>query len=223
MVKKFLMAAVIASLGLATVASYAADRAKVMVLLAPGFETGETAEILDVVKRGGFHVDSVSIADELVPSQEKIIIKADKVMGKDLAPYKEYDMIVMPGGWTGVDNLMADERVIELVKHYHNSGKWIAAMCAAPNVLAKAGVLKGKTMTAYPGKKTEPNYKDAKYVKDVVVIDGKLVTSRGPGTALPFAFALVDVLGGDSGFIKGRFLYDEMKKWPDWQNPPEKK
>ena len=60
--------------------------------------------------------------------QAKIIIKADKVMGKDLAPYKEYDMIVMPGGWTGVDNLMADERVIELVKHYHNSGKWIAAM-----------------------------------------------------------------------------------------------
>ena len=91
------MAAVIASLGLAAAASYAADKAKVMVLLAPGFETGETAEILDVVKRGGFHVDSVSIADELVPSQEKIIIKADKVMGKDLAPYKEYDMIVMPG------------------------------------------------------------------------------------------------------------------------------
>ncbi len=71
-------------------------------------------------------------------------------------------------------------------------------------------------MTAYPGKRTEPNYKDANYVKDVVVIDGKLVTSRGPGTALPFAFALVDVLGGDSAFIKGRFLYDEMKAWPDW-------
>lgn len=78
-------------------------------------------------------------------------------------------------------------------------------------------------MTAYPGKRTEPNYKDANYVKDVVVIDGKLVTSRGLGTVLPFAFALVDVLGGDSAFIKERFLYDEMKAWPDWQNPAKNK
>jgi 4-methyl-5(b-hydroxyethyl)-thiazole monophosphate biosynthesis len=119
--------------------------------------------------------------------------------------------------------MLADNRLIELVRYYNDAGKWVTAMCAAPNVLAKAGVLKGKTMTAYPGKRTEPFYKDANYVKDVVVIDGKLVTSRGPGTALPFAFALVDVLGGDSAFIKGRFLYDEMKAWPDWQNPPAKK
>ena len=174
----------------------AANPAKVMVMLSPGFEEGETVEILDVLRRGGFEVDSVS---------------------KDLNAYQGYDMIVLPGGWTGVDNLIADQRVLELVRHYDKSGKWVAAMCAAPNVLAKAGVIQGKTITAYPGKKTEPFYTGANYVRDTVVIDGKMVTSRGPGTALPFAFALVDVLGGDSDFIKGRFLYNEMKLWPDWQ------
>ena len=188
-----------------------------MVLLSPSFEKGETVEIIDVLRRGGFHVDSVSIAGENVAGAHKITIKADKVLPDRLEDYQSYDMIVLPGGWTGVDNLLADQRVLKLVRHYDSAGKWVAAMCAAPNVLAKAGVIQGKTITAYPGKRTEPFYTGARYVRDTVVIDGKMVTSRGPGTALPFAFALVDVLGGDSDFIKGRFLYNVMKLWPDWQ------
>lgn len=195
----------------------AADSAKVMVMLSPGFEEGETVEILDVLRRGGYQVDAVSIAGEMVPGAHKITVKADKVLSENLKDYQGYDMIVLPGGWTGVDNMIADQRVLDLVRYYKDSGKWVAAMCAAPNVLAKAGVIQGKTITAYPGKKTEPFYTGANYVRDTVVIDGKMVTSRGPGTALPFAFALVDVLGGDSDFIKGRFLYNEMKLWPDWQ------
>ena len=79
----------------------------------------------------------------------------------------------------------------------------------------KAGILAGRKMTAYPGDRTEPFYRDATYLSDTVVRDGKLITSRGPGTALPFAFALVDALGGDSAVIKRSFLYDEMKAWPD--------
>ena len=188
---------------------------KVMLLMAPGFEEGETVEILDVVRRGGFVCDSVSIAGEYVPGTHNIIVKADKVLGENLEEYLDYDMLVLPGGWTGVDNLMADERVLELTRRYDQAGKFVAAMCAAPNVLAKADVSKGRTLTAYPGQKTEPNFTDANYVKDVVVYDKNLITSRGPATVLPFAFALVDVLGGDSGFIKGRLLYDEMKRWPD--------
>jgi 4-methyl-5(b-hydroxyethyl)-thiazole monophosphate biosynthesis len=197
--------------------AFAANSAKVMVMLPPGFEEGETVEILDVLRRGGYSVDAVSIAGEQVSGAHKIEIKADRVLGSDLKAFQGYDMIVLPGGWTGVDNLAADRRVLDLVRYYRDAGKWVAAMCAAPNVLAKAGVIEGKTITAYPGKKTEPFYKGANYVRDTVVIDGKMVTSRGPGTALPFAFALVDVLGGDSDFIKGRFLYNEMKLWPDWQ------
>lgn len=133
----------------------AANPAKVMVMLAPGFfEEGETVEILDVLRRGGFHVDSVSIAGEQVSGAHKITNKADKVLGKDLKAYQGYDMIVLPGGWTGVDNMIADQRVHELVRHYDKSGKWVEAMCAAPNVLAKAGVIQGKTITAYPLLKT---------------------------------------------------------------------
>lgn len=132
----------------------AANPAKVMVMLAPGFEEGETVEILDVLRRGGFHVDSVSIASEQVSGAHKITNKADKVPGKDLKAYQGYDMIVLPGGWTGVDNMIADQRVHELVRHYDKSGKWVEAMCAAPNVLAKAGVIQGKTITTYPLLKT---------------------------------------------------------------------
>ena len=216
--KKFIVCAAALACSAAAGLSMAATPAKVMVLLSPGFEEGETVEILDVVRRGGFEVDAVSIAGEYVPGSHNIVLKADRVLSmemKDLKHFEGYDMIVVPGGWTGVDHLVADNRVIELVKRYTAADKWVAAMCAGPNVLAKAGVIKGKTITAYPGKKTEPFYKDAKYVTDVVVRDGKLITSKAPGMALPFAFALVDALGGDSATIKGRFYYDDMKAWPD--------
>jgi len=188
---------------------------KVMVILAQGYEEGETVEIIDILRRAGFQADSVSITGEYVESQGHIVLKADRVMGDDVSEFHDYDMIVLPGGWAGTDNMMNDPRVIELVQYYSANDKYVAAMCAAPNVLAKAGVITGKTMTAYPGQKTEPFYKDAHYVTDTVAFDGKLVTSRGPATALPFAFALVDVLGGDSAFIKGRLLYNELKTYPD--------
>ena len=186
----------------------AMDKPAVMVLLAPGFEEGETVEILDVLRRGGFSVDAVSTAGEWVSGGHAITIR-------DNGDFLHYDMIVLPGGWDGVAHLQNDARVLELVRHYDRSGKFVAAMCAGPNVLAKAGILAGRKMTAYPGDRTEPFYHDATYLSDTVVRDGKLITSRGPGTALPFAFALVDALGGDSAVIKRSFLYDEMKAWPD--------
>lgn len=159
--KKFIVCAAALACSAAAGLSMAATPAKVMVLLSPGFEEGETVEILDVVRRGGFEVDAVSIAGEYVPGSHNIVLKADRVLSmemKDLKHFEGYDMIVVPGGWTGVDHLVADNRVIELVKRYTAADKWVAAMCAGPNVLAKAGVIKGKTITAYPGKKTEPFY-----------------------------------------------------------------
>ena len=188
---------------------------KVMVVLAPGFEEGETVEIIDVLRRAGFVCDSVSIAGEQVTGAHGMTLLADKVLEEDIELFCGYDMLVLPGGWTGVDNMLADERVLELVRLYVRESRWVAAMCAAPNVLAKAGVTKGRIVTSYPGPKCEPNFRDANYVEDVVALDGKLLTSRGPATALPFAFAIVDVLGGDSAFIKKRLLYDMMKRYPD--------
>lgn len=191
---------------------------KIILIVAPGFEEGETVEIADILIRAKFEVDIVSIADELVEGANGITIKSDRIMGDQLSDLFGYDMLVLPGGWTGVDNLLADDRVIELVRYYSSHDRYIGAMCAAPNVLAKAGVIKGKNMTAYPGQKTEPFYTEANYLTDTVVVDGKLITSRGPATALPFAFALVDALHGDSNYIKKRLLYNELKTYDDFSS-----
>ena len=185
--KKLAIVLLMAAAGLSGKAM-AADKPSVLVVLAPGFEEGETVEILDVVRCGGFPTDSVSIAGEMVPGAHNITIKADKVLGNELTQFKNYDMIVLPEGWTGVDNMLADERLLDLVRHYDQSGKFVAAMCAAPKVLAKADILKGKTMTAYPGKHTEPNYIDANYVKDVVVKKKKLVKTGDAALYKCFSF-----------------------------------
>lgn len=185
---------------------------QVMVILADGFEEGEAITILDVLRRAGFKADSVSInGREVVTGTHHMRLFADKVMGESLEEFQNYDMIVLPGGWDAADHMAADVRLTSLLRWYDaQPGKYVAAMCAAPGVLAKAGITKGRRVTSYPGPKLEPLFTDANYVTDTVVRDGHLVTSRAPATALPFAFALVDVLGGDSDFIKGRFLYSAV-------------
>ena len=191
---------------------------KVCVILANNCEEGEVAEIIDVMRRTDFQTDGVSIEGEIVQGQHGVRIVADKVMGRDIEPYREYDALVLPGGWGASDTMRADQRVLELVKYYTGDpNKYMCAMCAAPGVLAAAGVSKGKTLTSYPGPKLEPLFTDAHYVTDTVAFDDDrhLITSRGPATSLPFAFAIVDALGGDSAFIKGRFLYNALKDWPD--------
>ena len=191
---------------------------KVCVILANNCEEGEVAEIIDVMRRAGFQTDGVSIEGEIVQGQHGVRIVADKVMSGDIEPYKEYDALVLPGGWGASDTMRADQRVLELVKYYTGDpNKYMCAMCAAPGVLAAAGVSKGKTLTSYPGPKLEPLFADANYVTDTVAFDDDrhLITSRGPATSLPFAFAIVDALGGDSAFIKERFLYNALKDWPD--------
>ena len=191
---------------------------KVCVILANNCEEGEVAEIIDVMRRAKFETVGVSIEGEIVTGQHGVRIVADAVMGEDVEAYKGFDALVLPGGWGAADTMKADPRVLELVKYYTaQPDKYMCAMCAAPSVLAVAGVSKGKTLTSYPGPKLEPLFTDANYVTDTVAFDDDrhLITSRGPATALPFAFAIVDALGGDSAFIKGRFLYNALKDWPD--------
>ena len=186
-----------------------------MVILANNCEEGEVCEIIDVMRRAGFQCDGVSIEGDVITGQQKVRILADKVMEEDISPYKDYDAMILPGGWGAADTMRADKRVLELVRYYTgNPEKYMCAMCAAPSVLAEAGVCKGKIITSYPGPKLAPFFTDAKYVEDTVAFDDDkhLITSRGPATSLPFAFAIVDALGGDSAFIKGRFLYSAMKK-----------
>lgn len=183
---------------------------KVAVFLAEGFEEGESLFVIDILRRAGFKCDSVSIHEEMVKGSHDIVVKADQIISDEI---KEYDMIVLPGGLPGAINLRDNEKVIELVKYFDKTpGKFIAAICAAPIVLEKAGVIKDRKITSYPGEKYSTLFKDAHYVEDIVAVDDHLITSRGPATTLPFAYALVDVLGGDSSILKQGMLYNMLRE-----------
>ena len=106
----------------------------------------------------------------------------------------EFDAIVVPGGYGGVQNLMADARVLETLRAMHDAGRWVCAVCAGPLVLQAAGLLAGKRVTCYPG--AAENLTATKFVNERVVVDSALITSQGPGTSLAFALEIVRQLGG---------------------------
>ena len=193
---------------------------KIALLIAPGFEEGEATVIADVLRRAGFLCQLVSTAGEVVTGAHQMKLSADLQLAPSLAEcleqFADYDMLLLPGGWTGVENLEADQRVLELVRAFAaDPQKYLGAICAAPGVLARAGVVKGRTLTSYPSEKLYPLFEEANYTEDTVALDGHLITSRGPASALPFAFAIVDLLGGESAPIKERFLYQILKEYPD--------
>lgn len=176
---------------------------KVAVMLAEGFEESETLTIVDILRRARIECHLISIAGERVRGAHDIVVKADAIISDDV---KNYDMIVLPGGLQGATRLRDDDRVIRLLQEMNQAGKFVSAMCAAPIALGKAGVLDGKKFTAYVGydQKIETS---GTFKEDVVVVDGNLVTSRGPATTYAFAYKLVDVLGGDSLAVKNRMVY----------------
>ena len=183
---------------------------KIAVMLANGFEEGEALFTIDILRRANLECDSVSIGEEFVTSSRKITVKADKILGN--SDLTEYDIIVLPGGQPGSTNLSKDERVLNIVRKFiADDKKIVAAICAAPMVLKAAGVSAGKTLTSYPGEELKAMFTDANYVEDQLVVqDGNLITSRGPGTVFDFAYKLVDVAGGDSAPLKKAMLFDRL-------------
>jgi 4-methyl-5(b-hydroxyethyl)-thiazole monophosphate biosynthesis len=105
-----------------------------------------------------------------------------------------FDMIVLPGGLAGAQRLNEDTRILTLLKRLYQEGKYTAAICAAPTVLATAGLLENKTATSYPGVLDKLDLQTTELSTQIVQIDGKVVTSRGPGTAMDFALALIELL-----------------------------
>ena len=136
-----------------------------------------------------------------------ITVVADKLF-EDMG---NYDGLFLPGGQPGSTHLGNDERVLELVRNYVNQDKWVSAICAAPTVLSKAGVIKGKHLTSYPTSNLNGMFDEAIYHEDLVVVDGKLVTSRSMGTALHLGIKLVEVLGLDSDKLAKSILFKEGK------------
>jgi protein deglycase len=162
------------------------------VIIADGFEEVEAVAVIDALRRAGIETVVAGLHDGHMTSARNLKIIPDA--GIDAVRAEDFDALVLPGGQPGADNLNADPRVRELVADFSKKGKVTAAICAAPIVLARAGVLAGRRATVYP------SYRDrlggATYEERPVVVDGNVFTSRGAGTALAFALALVERLAG---------------------------
>ncbi|KON33412.1 hypothetical protein AC477_01600 [miscellaneous Crenarchaeota group-1 archaeon SG8-32-1] len=167
---------------------------KVLVFLATGFEEIETVTIVDVLRRAGLEVVLTGLSNKVVEGAHSMKIVRDRSI--DDVKIDDFDAVIVPGGNPGYKNLRKDSRVIELIKMAFESKKMIAAICAAPAVLSDAGVLNGKFCTIYPGMENELENGRGISKQDIVVVDGNLITSQGPATALPFALIIVEKLAG---------------------------
>lgn len=166
----------------------------VLVPLAPGFEELEAVTVIDLLRRADIRVLAASLDGAPVTGSHGIEMVPD--LGLEQALEQDLDMVVLPGGLPGADNLQADPRVTAVLRRLADSGKFTAAICAAPRVLAVAGVLDGKRATSYPGFLDTGSAPGIQVVADPVVRDGRVITSRGPGTAMDFALEIVEVLSG---------------------------
>ena len=176
----------------------------VIVPLADGFEEIEAVTIIDVLRRAGISVTSVFLRVNPVIGSHEIPVTADKnISGVSAA---DYDSIVLPGGMPGSKNLKEDERVIALIRELNSRERIVAALCAAPIALGHAGVLKGKRATCFPG--FEGQMTGSIPVSEPVVRDGRIITGKGPGCAIPFALALVEAFAGRE---KAENLRDAMQ------------
>ena len=167
----------------------------VLVPLAPGCEELEAVTIIDLLRRAGIKVTTASLDGEPVVASRGTILVADTVL--DSALDCQYDMLVLPGGLPGADHLRDDPRIINLLKKMASQEKYTCAICAAPKVLAQAGLLKNKNATAFPGTLEKLNLPHTTIKSEAIVVDGKIVTSRGPGTAMDFALKLIEILCGE--------------------------
>lgn len=168
--------------------------ARVLVPLADGFEEIEAVTVIDILRRGGIDVITAGLEAGPVRGSHGLSLVPDATLDDALAA--DYEMVVLPGGLPGADNLESDERVTGLLRRLADSGRFTAAICAAPKVLAAAGLLDGRKATSFPGFLDPGSIPGLVLSEAPVVEDGKVITSRGPGTAMDFALALVERLRG---------------------------
>ena len=168
--------------------------ASVLVPLAQGCEELEAVTVIDLLRRAGIEVVTAGLDAGPVRASRGTRLLPD--MSLDEALRRDYDMVVLPGGLPGADHLRDDARILDLLRRMAAAKKYTAAICAAPKVLAAAGLLDGRRATAYPGTLDALGIPQLELAADAVVRDGTVVTSRGPGTAMDFALELVEILAG---------------------------
>lgn len=163
------------------------------LFLAPGFEETEAIGTVDVLRRGGVDVTLVSLTGEgMVRGAHGIGVAADALFEE--ADFTSADALILPGGMPGTNNLNAHEGLKDLLKRQYGSGKYVAAICAAPIVLGGLGMLKGRKATVYPG--FEPALTGAEVSCEAAVTDGNVITGHGPGLVYPFGLAILEALQG---------------------------
>ena len=168
--------------------------ASVLVPLAQGCEELEAVTIIDLLRRAGIEVVTAGLDAQPVRGSRGTVLIADVTLDEVLD--RDFDMIVLPGGLPGADHLERDARLRALITRSSSAGRYIAAICAAPKVLASAGLLDNRIATSFPGVLDAADVPGLSYREDAVVQDGKIITSRGPGTAMDFSLTLIENLVG---------------------------
>ncbi len=170
--------------------------ARVLIPLANGCEELEAVTIIDLLRRADIEVVVAGLRDGPVTASRGVVLVPDCNLDQVLG--ETFDMLVLPGGLPGADHLDADPRIHSLLQRMAEEGRYTAAICAAPKVLLNAGILDGHKATAYPGVIDGRLEAGSRLLDQPVVSDGKVVTSRGPGTAMDFALTLIEhLLGAD--------------------------
>lgn len=165
---------------------------RVLIPIAPGFEEIEALAVVDILRRAGIEVIIAGTIDGPIEGRNKIKVLTDTSL--DSVKNQDFDMIVLPGGAIGTENLKKDPRIKEIVERLYKKGKFTTAICAAPTILSAIGITTGKTVTSHPS--VWDKLTKEKVLDERVVVDGNIVTSQGPGTAIEFAFKLVELLSG---------------------------
>jgi len=163
---------------------------KLMMPLAEGFEEIEAFSVISVLRGAGINVDTVGVVGSVITGGHGVRVMVDKKLMQTNAG--DYDGVVLPGGTRGCANLLKSNDILNSIRDFDTSGKLVAGICAAPKVLAKAGVLSNRKATIYPGMEREIAYPRG----DRVVVDGNVITSQGPGTAIEFALSIIEYFLG---------------------------
>ena len=168
---------------------------KALVFIADGFEEIEALTSVDLLRRGGVEVETVSVGGGLLrEGAHRVTVTCDREL--TAGALEGADMLVLPGGWPGAENLCREPLLRRALPAFAGQGKWIGAICAAPYALGDLGLLRGKKATCYPG--FEEYLAGAEFTGALVEKDGNIITGRGPGAATEFALALVAALRGEA-------------------------
>lgn len=180
---------------------------KVAVLFKEGFEELEALSVVDVLRRANITCNMVGMDHMQVTSSHSITVNMDCLFDESVY---EADAVVLPGGLPGATSLRDDERVIQIVQDFYSHGKVVAAICAGPISLEKAGIMQNKKFTCSPG--FEKEIPSGIHEDTLTCVDGNIITARGPAAALKFAYLILEALGHDSTNISQAMQYHYLSK-----------